>query len=149
MADQREVILSRLAVLCAAVPGVAAVVRNSLDVAGLARPAVVIHDGVETLRDQPQGVRHSEIQRMELSPAITVYVRAGGSADAGVLLSRYRSSIVAAVLGDAPLDAAIGTNGYIQYQGCIVAPPDAEAKEHRVDISLVFQYVFKLDDLAA
>ena len=148
MADQREAILSRLAALCAAVPGVAAVVRNSLDVAGLARPAVVIHDGVEALRDQPPQIRHSEIQRMELSPAITVYVRAGGSADAGVLLSRYRTAIVAAVLTDAPLDAAIGTNGVIRYEGCLVAPPDAEAKEHRVDITLTFQYVFKLDDLA-
>lgn len=147
--DQREAILARLAALCAAVPGISAVVRNSLDVAGLTRPAVVIHDGIEGLRDQPQGVRHSEVQRMELSPGLTVYVRAGGSADAGVLLSRYRSAIVAAVLADAALDAAIGTNGSVQYQGCLVAPPDAEAKEHRVDISLVFTYVFKLVDLAA
>ena len=149
MADQREVILARLAALCAGVSGITAVARNALDVAANARPAVIIQDGIETLADQPATVRHSELQRMVLSPGITVFVRGGGTADAGVLLSRYRSAIVAAVLADSALITATGTNGRIQYEGCAVVPPDAEAKEHQLDISLSFTYAFKLDDLAA
>src|SRR4051794_34182333 len=110
VADAREVILARLAALCGAVSGVQAVVRNALDVPSNARPAVIIQDGLEALLDRPDTQRHSELQRMELSPAISVYVRAGGPADAGVLLSRYRSAIVAAVLADGTLRDACGTN---------------------------------------
>jgi hypothetical protein len=149
VADTREVILSRLAALCAATSGINAVVRNALDVPGNARPAVIIQDGIETMLDQPGTVRHSELQRMELSPAVSVYVRAGGTADAGVLLSRYRSAIVAAVLSDSTLRDAIGTNGRMRYDGCVVLPPDPEAKEHRIDITLTFQYAFRLEDIAA
>lgn len=142
-------ILSRLAALCGAVAGIAGVGRNRLDLPGNPRPAVIIQDGMETLLSQPQTVRHSELQLMELAPGLTVFVRAGGSADAGVLMSRYRSAIVAAVLSDAELIAATTPNGRIRYDGCVVLPPDAEAKEYRVELSLVFQYPFKLDDLAA
>lgn len=148
MADQREVILSRLAALCASVSGIMAVVRNALDVPSNARPAVIIQDGLESMRDQPQQIHYSELQRMELSPGITLYLRAGGAADAGVLLSRYRSAIVAAVLSDGTLRDAVGTSGYITYQGCVVIPPDAEAKEHRLDITVTFVYAFRLGDLA-
>jgi hypothetical protein len=145
VADTREVILSRLAALCAATSGINAVVRNALDVPGNARPAVIIQDGIETMLDQPGTVRHSELQRMELSPGVSVYVRAGGTADAGVLLSRYRS----AVLSDGTLRDATGTNGRMRYDGCVVLPPDPEAKEHRIDITLTFQYAFRLEDIAA
>lgn len=140
--------MSRLAALCASVSGIAAVVRNALDVPSNARPAVIIQDGIEAMSNQPDTVRYSEIQRMELSPGITLYLRAGGAADAGVLLSRYRSAIVAAVLSDGQLRDAVGTNGRITYQGCVVLPPDAEAKEHRLDITLTFVYAFRLGDLA-
>jgi len=149
VADQREVILSRLAALCGAVSGIAAVVRNKLDVPGNARPAVIVQDGIETSLGQAPQQHHSELQRMELSPGVSVYVRAGGAADAGVLLSRYRSAIVAAVLSDDALRTAVGTTGRIDYQGCIVLPPDAEALEHRIDITFVFVYAFRLGDLAA
>jgi hypothetical protein len=33
-------------------------------------------------------------------------------------------------------------------KGCVVLPPDAEAKEHRLDITLTFLYAFRLGDLA-
>lgn len=147
MADTRELILARLAAVCAGVAGVSAVVRNRLDVAGLARPAVIVQDAVEQMLDRPQGARHSELQRMELSPGLTIVVRGGGSADPGALLSLYRSAILAAVLRDAQLINLCGANGGIRYEGCLVPPPDAEGKEHRIDITLVFTYVLVLSDL--
>jgi hypothetical protein len=148
VADQREVILSRLAALCASVSGITAVVRNALDVPSNARPAVIIQDGIEAMRDRPQQVHYSELQRMELSPGISIYLRAGGTANPGVLLSRYRSAIVAAVLTDGALRDAVGTTGFISYEGCVVLPPDAEAKEHRLDITMTFTYAFRLGDIA-
>ena len=149
MADRRETILARLAALAAEIDGVNAVVRNTLDVAGLARPAVVIHDGTELLASAPDDLRgrNSAVQTMDLSPLIMVIVRAGGAADPGVLMSLYRSQIVAGILRDSTLLTAVGTNGRIRYEGCAVAVPDAEAQEHRVELSLTFRYPFFLDDL--
>jgi len=147
VADAREAILARLPVVGAAVEGVQAVARNRLDVPGLARPAIIFQDGIEQMLDQPEGARHSELQRIELSPGITVVMRGSGSADAGALLSLYRSRVVAAVLNDSELRTLVGSNGRIRYEGCLVAPPDAEAKEYRIDLTVVFTYAFRLSDL--
>jgi hypothetical protein len=147
VADTREVLLSRLAALCAGINGVQAVVRNRLDATGMARPAVVIHDGIEQMVDQPSDMHHSELQRMELAPLITVFVRSGASADPGVLMSSYRSAIVAAILRDSTILGAVGSNGRATYTGASVMVPDAEAQEYRIELSMLFRYVFRLDDL--
>jgi len=147
VADAREGILARLVVVCGAVEGVQAVARNRLDVPGLARPAIILQDGIEQMLDQPEGARHSELSRIELSPGITVVIRGSGSADAGTLLSLYRSRVVTAVLNDTELRSLTGSNGRIRYEGCLVAPPDAEAKEYRIDLTVVFTYAFRLGDL--
>jgi hypothetical protein len=149
VADEREIILSRLVALCGEVDGVQAVVRNTLDVAALARPAVVIHDGTELLASAPDDIRarNSSVQIMEMSPLLMVIVRGGGAADPGVIMSLYRSQIVAGILRDSAILAAIGTNGRVRYEGCAVAVPDAEAQEHRIELSLTFRYPFRLDDL--
>jgi hypothetical protein len=151
MTDRREDILTRLATVCGAVDGVASAVRNRLDVTKLQRPAVAIFDAAEQLLDQPMSSRgipgHSEIQRMELSPLISIHIRGTDSVDAGMLLSLYRSRLLAAVLNDPVLLAACSPNGSIRYEGATVAPPAAEGNEHRIDLALVFTYVFRLADI--
>ena len=57
--------------------------------------------------------------------------------------------VLAAVLGDAELMAATGRNGGIRYGGCLAAPPDPEGREYRLVLTLVFSYVFRLDELLA
>jgi len=148
VADTREVLLARLVTVCGAVEGVRAVGRNTLDVAALNRPAVIVQDGIEQMRDLANGARYSEIGRMELSPSVTVFVRAGNGVDPGGLMSLYRSRVVLAVLTDAELIAATGRNGGIRYEGCVAMAPDAETKEHRIDLTFVFAYTWKLDDLS-
>ena len=138
-----------MVLVCGAVEGVRAVGRNTLDVAALNRPAVIVQDGVEQMRDLANGARYSEVGRMELSPAVTVFVRAGNGVDPGRLMSLYRSRVVTAVLTDAELIAATGRNGGIRYDGCAALPPDAETKEHRLDLNFVFAYSWKLADVAA
>lgn len=147
MADQREAILNRLVTVCGAVTGVQAAVRNKLDAQALVRPAIIVQDGSEEVLDAPQGMRGSRVQRMELKPAVVVIVRGDNGAEAGSLLSLYRSRIVAAVLADAVLlDAVVDRD--IRYESATVAPPDAEAREFRCDINLVFTTVFRLSDFA-
>jgi hypothetical protein len=144
MTDQREVILARLAVVCAAVTGVASVVRNATDVDKLQRPAVVILDGSEELLEADpyaRGVVRSEIQRMQLTPVIEVHARGDAT-----LLSLYRSRLLLAILNDATLINAV-TN--MQYVGASVAPPAAQGREYIIQVSITFTYTFKLSDLAA
>lgn len=149
MADTREALLARLVTVCGAVDGIRAVGRNTLDVAALTRPSVIIQDGIEQVRDIANGARYTEVARMELSPGVTVIVRGSDSVDAGGLLSLYRKRLLVAVLTDAELIAATGRNGGIRYEGCLVPTPDPEGKEHRIDLTLVFAYAFKLDDLSS
>jgi len=149
VADTREDLLARLVLVCGAVAGVRAVGRNTLDVADLNRPAVIVQDGIEQMRDIANGARYSEVGRMELSPSVTVFLRAGIGVDPGRLMSLYRSRVVAAVLTAAELIAATGRNGGIRYEGCVALPPDAETKEHRLDLHFVFAYPFRLSDVAA
>jgi len=149
VADTREVLLARLVTVCGAVSGIRAVGRNTLDVAALNRPAVIVQDGIEQVRDIAQGARYSEVARMELAPGLTVIVRGGVGVDPGGLLSLYRARVLTAVLSDPELIAATGRNGGIRYEGCLVPSPDPEGKEHRLDLSLVFAYPFKLADVAA
>jgi len=145
VADQREAILSRLVTVCGAVSGVQAAGRNKLDVPGLARPAVIVQDGSEDIIDAP--TRGSRVQRMELKPVVVVIVRGDNGAEAGTLLTLYRSRIAAAVLTDSVLlDSVVDRD--IRYEGATVAAPDAEAREYRCDLNFVFTTVFRLSDLA-
>ena len=149
MADQREAILSRLVTVCGAVQGMQAAARNKLDVPALARPAVIVQDGAETLLDAPGTGRNAarRLCRMELSPLVVVIVRGDNGAEAGSLITLYRNRIVAAVLGDTQLNDSV-VDGGIRYEGISVAAPDAEAREYRGEFNLVFTSLFRLSDLA-
>lgn len=148
MADVREEILARLLVVCTGVTGVVGTVRNQLDLPLIKRPGVAILDGSEQLLDRSAGARFSEVQRMELSPVITLLLRADTGSEAGSLMTLYRGRIVSAVLADTTLRGYVGTNGGIRYEGCSVPEPTPETKEPRMDISVVFTYPFRISDLS-
>lgn len=153
MTDRREAILSRLVTVCGAVDGINAVDRNRLDVSEMLRPAVIVLDGSEHLvTAQPTSGREatvSEKQRMELLPQIIIALRGNGGGEAGALLTLYRARVVAAILNDTDLRANVTTNGGIRYEGCVVPAPDPEAREFRIDLNLVFTYVWSLSELSA
>jgi hypothetical protein len=149
--DQREAILSRLVTVCGAVQGIQAVDRNRLDVSEMLRPAVIVLDGAESLATPPlydaRAPTVSREQRMELHPGIIIAVRGNGGGEAGTLLTLYRNRVLSAILTDAELLASVSSNGGIRYEGCVVPEPDAEAKEYRIDLSVVFSYRFRLSEL--
>jgi hypothetical protein len=64
-------------------------------------------------------------------------------------MTLYRSRVVNAVLNDAELLGLVGANGGIRYESATVAVPDAEAREYRITVELVFTYPFYLSDLGA
>jgi hypothetical protein len=150
--DKREAILSQLVTICGGVEGINAVTRNRLDVATLLRPAVIVLDGIERLvLAQPVSTGSptvSQRQRMELQPQIIIVLRGDSGGEAGSLLTLFRNRVLAAILNDATLQNTVAANGGLRYDGCTVPPPDAEAREYRIDLNLVFTYVFSLDELA-
>jgi hypothetical protein len=147
MADPREPILARLAVVCAAVTGVAAVVRNKRDVPGLARPAVIILDGAETRREmEEKRVRWSQVQIMDMSPTIRIIIRGDDGPESGALLSLFRGRLAYAVLNDATLRSLVGTNGDIQFEDFSIDEPDPETREYRATMTMVFTYPFRLSN---
>lgn len=148
MADLREQILARLAVLCAAVTGVVAVARNRTDVPLTQRPAVLVNGGAEQMLSSPRpAARFSQVQLMELTPGITLLVRSE-DADAGALMSLFRGRLVNAILSDATLRGIVSTNGAIRYDGCNEVDPTPESKEPRLELQIVFVYPLRLADLA-
>lgn len=149
MADTRELILARLLTVCAEVTGVSAAVRNQLDAAGLARPAIIVHDGAEAYRDSPPNVRFAQVQRMELSPVVELRLRADTGAEAGTLMSLFRGRIINAVAGDATLQSYVGRVGDIRLESFSQPEPTPESKEPRANFEFVFTYMLKRADLTA
>lgn len=154
MIDTRELILARLAVVCAAVEGVAAVERNRLDASGLARPAVIIHDGDENVLDRggseaspSKGNRFSAVQTMLLAPDLEIHFWAE-AVQGGPVVALYRNRIVWAVLNDTTLRELVGANGNIAYRSFAMNRPPPEGRERRADLVLQFAYTFRLSDLA-
>ncbi len=150
MADIREQILSRLVTVCAGVTGIVAAGRNLTDVPLMQRPAVTINGGAEQMISSPRpAARFSQVQLMELTPGITLLVRSDTGAEAGSLMSLFRSRLVSAILADATLRTLATTNGAMRYEGCNETEPTPESKEPRLELQFVFTYPLKLSDLAA
>ena len=151
MADLREQILAQLVTVCAEVDGIVATARNALDVPGLARPAIIVHDGAETNADGDIGrtrYRFAEVQRMALSPVVELRLRAETGVDAGSLMSLFRGRIINAVAGDATLQTLVTTNGQIAFQSFSIPEPAPETKEPRASFEFVFTYPLRRSDLA-
>lgn len=145
--DVREEILARLILVAASVTGIISTERNRLDVPGLRRPAIILHDGSEELIDVPPKERQSRIARMTLTPGLVIFARTDDATPAGPLLSAYRSKLVKGVLSDQTLLGLVGTNGAINYHGCLMQPPMPDSREPRMDVTFLFNYVLRLSDL--
>lgn len=144
--DKRELILARLLTVCASVSGIVATGRNVLDVPGLARPALVLHDGSEERQDSALSDNRSQVTRFELTPQFWLLVR-GAAGDVGPLMSLFRSRLLFAITSDAELRNLTGTVGGIRYEGCTVSEPTPETKEPRMDINVTFIYTLAMSDL--
>ncbi len=149
MADLREAVLVRLLAVYQGVEGIAAAARNATDVPGLARPALLLHDGAENQLDKPDNERQARFQRIQMMPETTLLVGAQ-SADVGTLHNLYRARLVKAVVADATdgvLFALLGASGEVKYDGCQLEPATAESKEGRMMVNFVFTYPLRISDL--
>jgi hypothetical protein len=146
MAYVREDIMARLLELAQGVSGISEAARNALDVRNLARPAITIRDGSETKLSQPRNQPRPGVQLMQTAPVIYLYVGAG-QRDVGTLTNQYLARFLKSVLEDATLLSLVTTNGEISYEGANLEDPEAESREGRMEISLVFVYPFRASAL--
>lgn len=150
MVDIRDEILARLPVVCSGITGIVAVGENGLDVAGLARPSILINDGTEEVSlERPNSPRrYGQVQLVELTPEIRLVLRADDGSDARKIKNLFRRRIILAILGDSGLQTILGANGSMKYSGCTAPDPSPETKEPRLDFTFVFSYPLKLSDLS-
>jgi hypothetical protein len=146
MSDKRETILAACLRVATAVEGIVAAARNATDVPGLARPAMLIHDGGETFLDKAKSERRSRVQTVELAPSIEILVGTDAQ-NLGSLINLFRARFLKALLDDPELVALLDPSGEIRYEGCTFEPITAESREARMGLSLVFTYPFRVSDL--
>jgi hypothetical protein len=152
MADIREQILTRLAIVCAGVTGVVASARNKLDVPGLARPALIMQDGATTWSGKPERTRRhrfSQVQLMEIHPVLELRLRADTGDEAGALASLFFGRVLNAVIGDSTLQSLVTEDGDIRLESYVQPEPTPESKEPRATFEFVFLYPLRRSDLAA
>ena len=147
MADPREGILAQLLVIAKGLDGVQGAVRNAADIPGLARPGFIIHDGSETLLDTPASERQSRLARMDMAPQVAILVSVG-EPQAGTLLNAFRARFLRAVITDPTILSFCAASGNIRYEGCLLEPATADSKERRMELNIVFTYVFRETDLS-
>lgn len=147
MADLRELILLRLVAVCAGVTGIESAVRNQTEIPLIGRPGIIVHDGAEAFLDSPASARFSQVQRMQLSPAVELRLRADTGAEAGTLVSLFRGRIINAVCGDATLQGYVGRAGDIRFESFSQPEPTPESKEPRAQFEFVFTYTLRRTDL--
>jgi|SRR5580704_1725787 hypothetical protein len=131
--DTRELILERLAVLLGEVSGIQSTWRNRGDLTDIERPAAIVLDGRERLRNPVEDVYKLKTVKMPtaiftLEPQIFVALQMRDdvtnltvnqvSDPVGPELSMWRMLVKDAVINDSVLLDLVTVNGQIIYKGC-------------------------------
>lgn len=147
MLDRREQILARLIVIAEAIPGIAKAARNRQDVSGAARPAIIITDGHEVSDPQPNTSRPSNAPALiDMTPEIVI-LYAAKSEDVGSGINTLRRYLIKAVLTDTELQASVGTNGFIRYDGLLNELTRAKDVAAETNVNFTIRYPLIVSEL--
>ena len=150
MTDKRELILARLVALAAGVTGVANAYRNADEVTEAQRPAVVVYDADEAASsaDLGRGRPSATVRRIAMTPQVFILLT-GKPAGVGTALNGIRAALISAIQSDATLQAIVGPNGSIAYDGFSTTLSRGRAVEAEGALSFTFNYILNPADLAA
>lgn len=148
----REDILARINVVIDNIDGTLGLTqagRNQDDLSGRSRPAVILHDGDENLRENnntPKNMRGSGpgilVDFMDMRPRLELLINEK-TIDVGTKLNEYRDKILPAIVMDTTLANLVGQNGEIRYLGLSTETSAGEKREGR--ITLNFSLLYTLD----
>lgn len=147
--DKRELILARLFMVLGAIPGVEQCVRNRAELPDEKRPAILMLDGNEESRDTLPGVPPISPMLVSLEPEIYLSMKSAKPDNVGIgqALNAFRVLILKAITTDAVLLSLIGTNGKIQYNGCITDLARGRAMDGEMALTIAFVYILKPTEL--
>lgn len=145
--DRRELILSRLFVICQSfspdtVPE-RRIFRNRTNITGKSGPAIVLMDGPEEPTREPTARRAGKVVQVSnivMLPKIQLF-DCGKSEEIGPKLNALRIAMIIKVEDDTPL-IKIGGNsfGLVQYIGCEPEIETGEQAEGRIDVKFAISY---------
>jgi hypothetical protein len=152
MADTRESVILRLLAVGQDL-GYKTVVRNRGLRAQDKRPALAVLDGDETpvlthggRQNRAQGGRSLPLVPSVLGMRPEIYIllddRPNDDTTTGTDLNTRRMQLVHAIAGDAQLQALIGSNGTILYNGCVTDLKSGGALSGQMQLNFQFNYVF-------
>lgn len=140
--DLRELILARLVVVLAAIPGVVLAARNRDGLSDRQRPAIIVLDADEVAREgEPRARSGPGPQIIDMTPEVYILLGADPAA-VGAELNALRALVIKAVTTDAALLALIGQNGRIRYEGCATGLARGRTMEGEMGVSFTFSYLF-------
>lgn len=144
MADRREAILARLAVICGALPGFETVARNRVHFDAAELPALAIMEGDEEATGGDSRGRGPQLVTM--TPQIVV-MASDAADDLGATVNALRAALVTALPADATLQDLTGPNGSISYGGMETDLGFGRKMEGMAGISFAFTYPLILSEL--
>lgn len=160
--DRREAILLRILGVLSELPGVVTVHRNRADFQAVdpethldILPVAVLLDGTEKVKtsgilNPNTGARGPAI--MELCPQIFIVLKPTDDINnlgQGELMSLMRSRLVELITLDSALYGLMGTNGGVEYRGCMTDMQTGSSIQGQMQLEFVFAYVLDLTELVS
>ncbi len=148
MPDRREDIMVRLLAIANETKEFKLVARNKANIPEDQRPAFICLDADETAddRDQGRGRPSATINLVGMTPEIFILL-GDRPENVGTEINALRAVIIKAILEDATLEAIMGRNGGVRYEGCATGLATGRTMEGEMGLSFTFTYIFKPSEL--
>ena len=145
--DVRELILSRMLIICSDIDDVVAAYRNQDQIDEKLRPAIQIFDGPETTRIPETNVGQQQYvpkrgagpNLIAMTPSLSILLGAEAE-NVGPDLDALRMAVLKTVLTDKVLLGLVGPSGLILYDGCDMDVRNGRTMEGNMSISFSFVY---------
>lgn len=154
--DNRELILARLQVILASVPGLSTAQvyrdRGEFDEEKTTLPIMILLDGSERKISEARNGRGVQFLPaiMELVPEIFLIIKPkvlNKASEYGPEISGWRMKVLKAIVLDAALLALLGANGSIDYRGTDTDMQTGRSMEGQMQFNFAFRYVLNPSDL--
>jgi len=151
--DRRELILLRIKAILDTLPGIVGAFRNRGDFQPVDTetkldilPVAVLLDGAEHIvasgrPDTSTGFPTTAV--MSLEPQIFIVLKPTSDINnlgQGEALSNFRAKLLDLIYNDSALWGLIGSNGKVQYRGCITDMQSGSAIQGQMQLDFAFEY---------
>lgn len=137
MADLREAILARLAVVIAGISGIESAARNLDQQSETKLPAIVLYDGDEEAMESIKFGSSPTIVTMTPTLALSL---GDVPENVGTTTNEWRAKVLKAVLLDATTAALCGANGGVRYLGLTTSLSQGRTSQVEIIFNFAINY---------